>query len=69
MKKITLHTAALDNAGARCEAGTVLTVGDSDEPGNITAKRAKELLGAHLAATESAETEELAAPAKATKAG
>ena len=43
MRKIILHTASLDSAGAYCDAGTELTVGDD---GQVTAECAGELVDA-----------------------
>lgn len=42
MKSITLHAAALDNAGVRQEAGKVLTVGKSKN--HIDTERAEALV-------------------------
>src|SRR4051812_11785338 len=54
MKKIVLHAPALDNAGAYCDAGTELEVGDKAEAGMIDADRARALVDAHSAVSQTA---------------
>lgn len=50
MKQITLHTAALDNAGIRHDGGTVLAVGKA--PDAIGADRAAELVALGMASAD-----------------
>lgn len=52
MKYIVLHTAALDNGGTRCEAGTVMAIGKARN--QIDADRAQALVANGGAAEEAA---------------
>lgn len=61
MKAVKLHTAAVDNGGARRDAGEILTVGD--QPRQISSDRASDLVGKAAAVAQGAAAK---APAKPT---
>lgn len=52
MKKITLYSAATRNGGAYADAGETIAIGD--DAGEITADRAKQLVDAGRAVSETA---------------
>lgn len=55
MKKITLHCATVRNDNTYADAGVTLAVGD--KPDEITAVRAKDLVGAGTAVEASAKAD------------
>lgn len=62
LSSITLHRAAVDNAGLFVDAGNDLTVGDEAKAGVIDGTRAQEIVSSHGAAGHRA-TAEKAEPA------
>jgi hypothetical protein len=58
VKKIHLHTAALDNAGLHHDAGSDLTVGEAEKEGVIHPDRAKAMIASHGAKDISSPTAE-----------
>ncbi|GEM_PF-6665315 len=55
LKKIVLHTAALDNLGGYHDAGAELVVGDDAAAGFLNSDRAKDLIEGHRAVSATAE--------------